>query len=239
MEIMNGCSSTRPFVRSVTHSDNVQKILQSVLARSDYWISMSSSIKLTLKINRESVKMKGHIMFLAGERYEVGFVPPFNRMLGNFYVTPDQTIYWDRHAAPHRILLNDTLKISDMLPLPLPNWEPRDLLPFPLSGRNGGLQIDSIKSSDNDHCVAFGHDGTSTRELKFDLRTGAIDQEIIHRNKRVALYKKFGRLRTIHGWVIPTQVQCSDSADDNDFKWTLKSPVIRTESQESPNPSKD
>jgi hypothetical protein len=197
-----------------------QGALHAYLDRVDAWRSLGATMKLKIRIDNESVVACGHLMYLLGERYEIGFTKPYNRFLGNFYVTPEQLLYWDTHAAPHAFTLQDTVALGQLIALDLPNWDPRDMLPFPISGRSGGFQTDSAWTEGRTSRVR-GYSGNVTYVLSLAGAHGVLTEERLYRAGRDPLIKRFDRVRWIHGWPVATRATCSNESGTVRFTWSL------------------
>jgi hypothetical protein len=216
---LTGCSAKRALWQGERNTTVTANSLHPWLDRSMAWRSLSSQIKLKISLHDSTVSAKGHLLFLTGEKYELGFVKPYNRILGTFYFTPTQLLYWDVHGFPKTFGVRDTVRLADLVPMTIPDWDPRDLLPFPVSGRSGGFQTDSV-----------WHDGRTTTisgrcdqvgyTLIFD-GDGKLTGETVQRPGREPLVKQYRSIRTLKGWPLATKVVCSDAANQIQFKWYL------------------
>lgn len=202
--------------------------LHSVLDRWDQWRSMTAQVKLKINVPDAKVRAKGHVIFLTGERYEVGFVKPYDRFIGNFYVTPQQFVYWDLKVSPLVFGLDDSLSLSRMIPATVPNWDPRDLLPFPVSGRVGGFQPDSGWRRDN-ACYVSGLSNGARHTLKISADDGRIIEEIIERKNRDAIVKTYSKYLQRRNWPLARRVTCADPASQSTFTWTLSDIALDAE----------
>ena len=217
--LLSGCTAGSVLRQ---HRENPQfsaLALHSALDRSDQWRSMTAKVKLKINVPDAKVRAKGHVIFLNGERYEVGFVKPYDRFIGNFYITPQQFVYWDLKVSPMVFGLDDTLSLSRMIPAAVPNWDPRDLLPFPVSGRVSGFQPDSSWRLDNAWYVSGLSDGARhTLQISAD---GYIVEEIVERTNRDVIIKTYSKYLQRHNWPLARRVTCSDPATQSTFIWTL------------------
>ena len=177
-------------------------------------------MKLKIRVDNESVVARGHLLYMLGERYEIGFTKPYNRFLGNFYVTPEQVLYWDTHASPRVFSLKDTVALGQLIPLDLPDWDPRDMLPFPVSGRTGGFQTDSVWTEGRQTRVRGSSDNVAY-VLTLSGARRVMTEERLYRTGRDLLIKRYDRVRRIHGWPVATRVTCSNEDGSIRFTWSL------------------
>ncbi len=217
--LAGGCASSRILRGNAPPATPVQA-MGAYLDRVEAWRSLGATMKLKIRIDKESVVAKGHIMYLMGERYEVGFTKPYNRFLGNFYVTPQQLLYWDSHAAPRAFSVKDTVALGQLIPLDLPNWDPRDMLPFPVSGRSGGFQTDSVWTENNVSRIR-GYCGNATYIFTLSGTRSVLSEERLYRAGHDPLIKRFDRIRWIHGWPVATRATCSNESGSVRFTWSL------------------
>lgn len=197
-------------------------VLNSYLGRGEGWRSLSATMKLAIRLEQDDVDVaaKGHLMYLIGERYEVGFSKPYNRFLGNFYITPAQFVYWDANNQPAIFGLQDTVMLAALMPLGLPNWDPRDLLPFPVSGRTSGFRTDSLWTERNRTYMRGEAEG-AVHLLELDLGSGVLVAERVDRPGRDPILKSYRRTRRPQGWPVPTRVTVSDPAGRARLTWSL------------------
>jgi len=218
--LLSGCAA-RSVLGTYRQSPQLATLaLHAALDRSEAWRSLSASVQLKIVVPGTHVRAKGHVLFLAGERFEVGFVKPFDRFIGNFYVTPTQFVYWDLKVSPTVYGSTDTLTLSQLIPVVVPNWEPRDLLPFPVSGRTGGFQMDSSWRSGTTIYVSGRSDG-ARHTLALSAADGRVLEESIERAGRDLMVKRFSKPAQIRFWPVARRVVCSDSSGQSTFTWTL------------------
>jgi hypothetical protein len=190
------------------------------LDRSAEWRSASATIKLKVAVGDTSVTAPGHLLYAGGEQYEVGFKEPYNRALGTFYVTPAQIVYWDTKRTPDIYPGDDTVSIAQLLPIRLPDWNPRDLLPFPISGRSAGFQTDSVWF-ESKHSHVTGTSGKVTSTMALGGPDGAVSREIVRRSGYEPVFKEYWRFRTYKGWPVATRVSCSNESGSVKLTWSL------------------
>jgi hypothetical protein len=218
--VCSGCAA-RSVLSPYRQSPQLASLsLHAVLDRSQEWRSLSALTHLRISVPGTSLRARGHLLFLAGERYEVGFVKPYNRFIGNFYVTPAQFVYWDLKVSPTVYDSTDTLTLSRLIPAAVPDWEPRDLLPFPVSGRTGGFQADSIWRRGDVICVV-GHSDGGRHRLTLSADDGRVLEESVERPGRDLMIKRFSKPVQIRSWPLARRVVCSDSTGRSRFVWTL------------------
>jgi hypothetical protein len=216
----SGCAA-RTALRAYRESPRLAALaLHAALDRSEGWRSLSARARLKIAVPGTRARAKGHLMFLAGERYEVGFVKPYDRFIGNFYVTPAQFVYWDLRVSPTVYGSTDTLTLSRLIPAAVPNWDPRDLLPFPISGRTGGFQADTSWRRERTIYVSGRSDG-ARHTLVLSAGDGRVLEESIERDGRDRMIKRFSKTAQIHSWPVARRVVCSDSSGQSTFVWTL------------------
>jgi hypothetical protein len=237
--ILGGCAArTATESKGETAPRSPARLLKMTLDRSDQWRSLSAKIRLTITVHDTTASAKGHLLYMVGERYEVGFSRPYNRFLGNFYLTPDQFVYWDPNSAPMVFARDDTLLLNQLIPLNVPRWDPRDLLPVPISGRTGGFQVDSTRSESGDLEI-IGSDSTSVHTLILDGPQGAVTRETVQRVGCDPLFKAYSGFRTLRGWPVATHVSCSDATGSVRFTWSLSSVVLEAEKRSARLPSNE
>jgi hypothetical protein len=218
--LLSGCAA-RTALSPYRQSPQLATLaLHAVLDRSEAWRSLSARVHLKVTVPGTRLRAKGHVLFLAGERFEVGFVRPYDRFIGNFYVTPSQFVYWDLNVSPTVYGSTDTLTLSRLIPADVPNWEPRDLLPFPISGRTGGFQPDSSWRRGTMIYVAGRSDG-ARHTLALSADDGRVLEEVIERAGRDVMVKRFSKFAQIRGWPLARHVVCSDSSGESAFNWAL------------------
>jgi hypothetical protein len=215
-----GCAAGSRLQLPTNDRDLAADALHRYLDRWVGWRSLTAGVRMTVATGDTMVAAKGHIMYLLGERFELGFVKPYNRILGNFYVTPAQFIYWDVGSTPHAFAPQDTVSLSDLLPIQVPDWDPRDMLPFPVSGRSGGFQPDSMWVEGSSLVVSGVGDDVDYR-LYIARNTGRLERERVARAGHDVMLKQYGRSKTINGWPVATKATCSDSSGEFAISWSL------------------
>jgi hypothetical protein len=215
-----GCAAHQVLRPQLNVPLTASDVLDPYLMRWEGWRSASSDLKLRVAVGDTNFSARGHLMYLAGERYEIGFVKPFNRFLGTFYVTPSEVIYWDVHAYPKTYSLKDTVRLGDLIPIGVPNWDPRDILPFPMSGRSGGFQPDSFRTTKGGAEVIGSGDDVAYR-FSFSGSQHFLSEEVIQRTGRDPVYKKYEKIRELKGWPVATRVTVTDRSGQVSFRWSL------------------
>jgi hypothetical protein len=230
--VLSGCGAQNALRKKPTQPLSPEAALHISLDRFEHWTSLFASLKLRFAIHDTTFTARGHLMYLAGERYEVGFEKPYNRFIGTFYVTPSQLIYFDTHSIPTTYTLQDTVMLSRMIPMGVPNWDPRDILPFPVSGRSSGFQTDSVQTEADGRALVYGNGDDVSYVLTLDTQKGTVSNEQVQRGGRDLLLKKYERIKTVQGWPVATRVTCSNPTGDVTFTWSfsdiqLKAPDAR------------
>ena len=220
LPVMTGCASSSRLRMPENDNDLATEVLHRYLDRWVGWRSLTADVRITVSSPDTSVSARGHLIYLLGERFEIGFVKPYNRVLGNFYVTPDQLIYWDVNSSPHVYAARDSIRLPDLLDFPVPDWDPRDMLPFAVSGRTGGFQPDSVQS-EGDVLVLSGVSDGVAHELHVAKASGLIESEWVSRAGRDPMLKKFGKTRLIRDWPVPVRVTCTDESGEFAIEWSL------------------
>ena len=218
--LLGGCSAQSVLRKKNSPPVTADLALHQSLDRFDHWTSLFARLKLSVSVHDTNFVALGHVMYLAGERYEVGFEKPYSRYLGTFYVAPNQFIYFDTHSIPTTYALKDTVSLSRLIPMGVPNWDPRDILPFPVSGRTSGFQVDSTRM-DKDLSWVYGNGDRISYALAMSTRTGNVVQEMVQRAGRDLMLKKYERIKIIRGWPVATRVTCSNQAGDVHLTWGL------------------
>jgi hypothetical protein len=190
------------------------------LDRAQAWRSFSSAVKLKITVGDTSASAPGHLIYGGGEQYDIGFKQPYDRLLGTFFITPSQVIYWDVNRSPRSFSNSDSFHMSDLVPINLPAWNPRDLMPFPISARTGGFQTDSIWFVGHSARASGSCDAVSS-ELVLGGPHGAVSREIVRRAGCEPVIKEYWRFRNIKGWPVATRVSCSNESGTVKLSWVL------------------
>lgn len=217
---LSGCGAQNALRKKAVLPLPADSVLHLSLERFDHWTSLFATLKLRLSVHDTNFTARGHVMYLAGERYEVGFEHPYNRFLGTLYVTPSQLIYFDTHNFPNRYSLKDTVILSQLIPMGVPNWDPRDILPFPVSGRTAGFQTDSVLTRGGRTWV-YGNSDQVWYALGLDSGENAVAEEQVQRAGRDLVVKKYDRIKTVQGWQVATRITCSNQSGSVRFTWSL------------------
>ena len=218
--LIMGCTASSQFRRPESDASLGTEVLHRYLDRWVGWKSLTANVKITVSTTDTTVSAKGHIIYLLGERFELGFVKPYNRFLGNFYVTPQQLVYWDIGATPHVFTADDSVSLPELLPISVPDWDPRDLLPFPISGRTGGFQPDSIWNDTRRLLISGASDGVAHR-LEVSQSDGLIKSEWVARAESDPMLKKYSKHHLFQGWPIATRVICTDESGEFAVSWVI------------------
>lgn len=214
---MLGCASASRFHTAGPVSATS---LGAYLDRWDSWISLSTQVKLRAEVDGSAFQARGRLLYLIGERYELGFTKPYNLVLGNLYMTPTQLVYWNSAGKPHVFGAGEPMDLGEFMPVGLPNWDPRDLLPFPVGGRSGGFQVDTLWH-DGQRSWIIGRSEDAEYRFTLDNRTGHVTTERVNRNGRDPVVKRYQRVRRFDGWPIARRVVCSDTTGGVSVTWRL------------------
>jgi hypothetical protein len=215
-----GCASTRYFRQAGVSDWTVGQVLHRSLDRWVGWRSLYAEFKLTVTSGDTTATTRGHLIYLMGERIEFGFHKPWNKFIGAFYVLPDRTLYWGTSSVPAVYGLSERVELARLMPLPFADWDPRDILPFPISGRTGGLQPDSVWVEGTDSIVRASAPGVM-HWLALNTTKGLVESEVVQRAEREIVYKEYRRFTTVNGWPIPSRVSCADSSGRHRVDWSL------------------
>jgi hypothetical protein len=219
--ILNGCTAGARLAKPSGEKWKPEEVVARYLDRWTAWTSLKTGIRVSIVTGDSSFAARGHLFYLLGERYEIGFSPPYNRILGNLYLTPEQVIYWDLQISPRVFNAQDTVVLSDILPIRIPNWDPRDMLPFPVSGRSGGFQTDSIWQS-GDYWLIRGNSTNAVYILTIAPDDGVIQHESVWRVGRDPIVKSYTHNRSLNGWPISKVVTCRDTSSSFELTWSLR-----------------
>ncbi len=217
--VLSGCAASHSVSRSTASDRPTEASLHGFLDRWDLWNSYAAHMKLKLSVNDSTFKARGHILYLVGERYEVGFAKPYNQLLGNLYISPDQVVYWGANSSPAVYTANDTICLTDIFQTTAPNWNPRDLLPFPVAGRSAGFQVDSLDSGKD--LLVHGHSDDASYSLTITHRSGSVSTERIKRNGYDPVIKYYSRYQWINGWPLARRIVCQDTSGSVTLIWYL------------------
>jgi len=206
---------------------SAEQILKLHLDRSIAWESLFAALKVTVEMNESRWSASGSFQYLAGERIGIQFRQPYRFVLGDFFLTPSEFVYWGPFTSPQVIGDLDTLHLAHILPLDLPDWDIRDLMPFPLGGRTGVFQLDTVAAS-GDTYTFYGRTDKASHRLTASARRGEILQERVEHDGREPLIKVFRRYEVCQGWLVPTEVACSTEDGRVCLTWKMEKPVLRT-----------
>jgi len=190
-------------------------------------------VKLRVALGDSTFQARGHLLYVIGERYEIGFARPYNRLLGNLYVTPEHIVYWNASGKPQVFAAGERSALSDLFPLALPNWDPRDLLPFPVSGRTSGFQVDSLWRSGG-LLVVCGHSNDAEYRIMVANAGGTVAEEQVFRQGRDPIVKRYSRTRFINNWPLSRRVTCTDTTGSVSIIWQLGG-IVLDAAQREPN----
>lgn len=215
-----GCTATSYLSQAEQEQWTPELILHSYLDRWVEWESMSSEVKLTVQTGDSSFSARGHLLYLVGERYKVGFARPYNRILGDLYISPTHIIFWNPDLSEQVYAAQDTIVLSELLPVEVPNWDPRDLLPFPVSGRTSGFQIDSLWC-DESYDYLSGYTDDARYLITIAPNRGTVISETISRSGRDPICKVYSKVKRQDGWPVALRATCYDSLSGFKLKWKL------------------
>jgi len=223
---LNGCASRAVLRAPEGNRWRAEEILHLHLDRSFAWESLFAAVKVTIELNESRWSAAGSFQYLQGERIGLQFRQPYRSVLGDIFLTPREFIYWPPFSSPQVIGEMDTLHLGGLFPLPVPDWDLRDLIPFPLGGRTGAFQMDTVMTS-GERYILRGRTDVALHELVASPRRGEILKERVERAGRESLTKTFRRYVVRSGWLVPTEVACE--TDDGRFRliWKMEKPVLR------------
>jgi hypothetical protein len=224
--LLSGCASRVLLQPPQDGRWTANEILHLHLDRSVAWQSLFAPVKMTVEMNQHRWSVVGSLQYLQGERIGLQFRQPYREAVGDFFLTPEEFIYWPPFSSPQVIQDMDTLQIGRLFALNLPNWDLRDVIPFPFGERSSGFQLDTVISS-GDMYTLEGRSEETEHQLIASARGGEILQERVERSGRESLVKTFRHYVARQGWLVPTEVVCQ--TDDNRFclTWKIKEPVLQ------------
>jgi hypothetical protein len=225
--LLIGCSSSYRVRTSGDQSVSTQEILSRYLDRSGSWQSFSSQVKMKVEIGDSSFSAKGILFYTSPEKYSLSFGSPYNQVLGDIYVTPEQLLYWGNGRSQMVFLTSDTVHIQELIPFTLPDWDPRDLLPFPICGRTAGFQVIKEATDSLGQRWVHGECGSALHDVLIDSEMGTIMKEIVARHGTDAVYKSYKRNRSINGWPVSTRTICTDASRRVRLTWVLSDIVLK------------
>lgn len=224
--LLCGCASIGVLRLRQGESRAPELALRDVLDRAELWANFGSRTRISIRWNGKRVSTRGHVLYLMGERYEIGFRQAHGSQIGTLYITPAQTIYWDDMSRARVFGVRDTSTLRDLLQLELPNWDPRDLLPFPVSGRSGGFQVDSIVYDRGD-AIVYGTADHVRHVLRMTGPRRLITEERVERPGRAPLIKSYSRVLMVSGWPIARRVCCRDDTGAAALNWSMTDIVLK------------
>jgi len=224
--LLTGCAS-RVVLRAPQGGRwSPEQILRLHLDRSVAWESLFATLSVTLQVEDDSYSASGSFQYLSGERMGFQFRRPYRFVLGDLFLTPTEFIYWAPFSSPQVITNLDTLHVARLFPLDLPDWDLRDIMPFPLGSRSGGFQLDTAVAS-SDMYILSGHSGGAAHRLVASARRAEILREKVERDGREVLIKTFRKYEVHDGWLVPVEVTCSTEDARVCLTWKIKKPVLR------------
>lgn len=156
----------------------------------------------------------------------IQFRRPYRFYFGDIFLTPTQFIYWVPFGSPQIVENLDTLHLTEFFPFDLPDWDIRDLMPFPLGGRASGFQLDSIIVSGESY-ILHGHSANTKHQLTASAIRGEILSERVQREGRTPLIKTFRKYKVSADWLVPTEVRCETEDGSVSLTWKMAKPVLR------------
>ncbi len=224
--LLNGCASRSLLQPPQDGRWSAAEILHLHLDRSLAWESLFAPLKVTIEMKESRWSAVGSLQYLQGERIGLQFRQPYRSFVGDFFLTPEEFIYWPPFSSPQVTHDMDTLQLGRLFALDLPNWDLRDLMPFPLGERTGSFRLDTAITS-GDMYTLQGRTDATQHQLIASARRGEILQERVERSGREPLVKTFRHYVVRKGWLIPTEVTCT--TEDNRFCliWKMDKPILR------------
>jgi hypothetical protein len=198
-----------------------REILSRYLDRSGAWQSFSSRVKIKIEIGDSSFSAKGILFYISPEKYSLSFGSPYNQVLGDVYVTSQQLLYWGNGKSQILFSASDTVHIPELIPIAFPDWDPRDLLPFPISGRTTGFQVINEGTDSLGKLRIHGECGPALHDLLLDADLGTISEESVTRHGTDSVHKTYKKNYSIQGWPISARVICTDTSGRVRLTWVL------------------
>jgi hypothetical protein len=224
--LLTGCASRVALRAPQGERWSPEQILHLHLDRSVAWESLFATLSVTLQVKDDSYSASGSFQYLSGERMGFQFRRPYRFVLGDIFLTPTEFIYWAPFSSPQVITNLDTLHVARFFPFDLPDWDLRDVMPFPLGSRSGGFQLDTAVAS-SDMYVLSGHSGGAAHRLVASACRAEILREKVERDGREVLIKTFRKYEVHDGWLVPVEVTCSTEDARVSLTWKIKKPVLR------------
>jgi len=229
-----------PYKRIQTSEEPVSnnELVSRFLDRSGIWQSFSCQVKMKLEIGDTTLAAKGTLLYMSPEKYSLSFARPYNQVIGDLYVTPQQLMYWGNGKTKLFYSETDTVHIPELIPMAFPDWDPRDLLPFPVSGRTAGFQVVSEHIDSLGSPWIQGECGQAVHSLNVNQYNGTIVSEKVSRCSTDYVNKSYRRYYSLQGWPVSTRVTCKDESGRVKLTWSLhkldlKSPDFSFEEQNS------
>lgn len=225
-----GCASSLTRISTQEQPVTSNELLSRYLDRSGIWESMSCFVKVRLQVGDTTLAAKGTLLYMSPEKYSLSFAKPYNQVIGDIYVTPTQLMYWGNGQTKLFFTDKDTVRIPELVPLSFPAWDPRDLLPMPVSGRTAGFQVmQEFQDSLNQPWIE-GECGSASHLLKVDPAKAIIDYEQVVRNGVAPIQKMYSKYYSFHGWPIPTRVICKDETGRVKLTWSISNIELKSPS---------
>ena len=214
------------------------ELLSRFLDRSGIWESFSCRVKLKLEIGDTTLSAKATLLYMSPEKYSLSFARPYNQVIGDLYITSQQLMYWGNSKTKLFFSASDTVHIPELIPMAFPDWDPRDLLPFPVSGRTAGFQVLSEQQDSLGQEWIHGECGKAKHDLRVDPYSGLIRAEYVVRSSTDRVRKTYSRYYSVKGWPISTRVTCEDESGRVKLTWSiskidLKSPDFSFDESET------
>ena len=224
---LTGCVSHLLLQAPNGHRWTPEEIIHLYLDRSTAWESLFAAMKVKLEVGDNRWSAAGSFQYQAGEQISFQFRKPYQFVLGDVFLTPKRLVYWPPFSTPQVFEKFDSLNLVDFFPLELPNWDMRDVMPFPFGARSSGFQLDTVITS-KDTYLLDGRSANAEHTLVASAIRGEILTERIERDGREPLLKTYRKYTICKGWLVATEVKCETEKRDVSLTWRLIKPELRT-----------
>ena len=223
---LTGCASRAVLQAPDGNRWTAEDVIHLHIDRSSAWESLFAAMKVKLEVGDSRWSASGSLQYQAGEQISFQFRKPYRLILGDVFLTPTRLVYWPPFSTPQVFEKFDSLSLVDFFPLELPNWDVRDIMPFPFGARSSGFQLDTVITS-GDTYLLNGRSANARHFLVASAIRGEILTERIERDGRESLLKTYRKYTICEDWLVPTEVHCETEESGVSLTWKLIKPALR------------
>jgi hypothetical protein len=223
---LTGCASRAVLQAPDGNRCTAEDVIHLHIDRSSAWESLFAAMKVKLEVGDNRWSASGSLQYQVGEQISFQFRKPYRLVLGDVFLTPTRLVYWPPFSTPQVFEEFDSLSLVDFFPLELPDWDVRDIMPFPFGARSSGFQLDTVITSGETYLLN-GRSANARHFLVASAIRGEILTERIEREGREPLLKTYRKYVIREDWLVPTEVQCETEESGISLTWKLIKPALR------------